>query len=424
MILQDIEKEIRSAFDAGIDASMPQVVMTSWLPRLNSAPTAILAIGKAAGPMAQACRDFGLDGKGLLITHDPSVHVDGFESFFGGHPVPDEGSLKGAQAALDFVKALGEDDHLLVLLSGGGSALMTLPKAGFSLKDKRMINEILLKNGMDIHQMNAIRRLLSQVKGGRLARAAFPAKVTQWAMSDVPATGDLARDLAAIASGPFVPDPVALEETLSLIKKAGLNQHDAVSRYLNVIETTSEQGSVRADDVAFEQVNTDIIASNEIACEASASRLDADLTVLPELAGDAAEMGARLAELVMDASSPITAVTGGETVVTLSEEHGIGGRSQELSLAFLVAMSGYQARGHDIPNFVLLAGGTDGRDGPTDAAGAMVSHKMIAEGQSLEHLRDALKRHDSNSALEKLNALIKMPPTGTNLGDLVLLKTW
>ena len=138
---------------------------------------------------------------------------------------------------------------------------------------------------------------------------------------------------------------------------------------------------MRVDDTAFTHVNTNIIASNEIAREASALRLDADLTILPELAGDAAEMGARLAELAMDASRPITAVTGGETVVTLGEEHGSGGRSQELSLAFLVAMSGYQARGHDIPNFVLLAGGTDGRDGPTDAAGAMVSHKMIAEGQ-------------------------------------------
>ena len=424
MSLEDIEKEIRSAFDAGIDASMPQAVMSSWLPKLTSAPTAILAIGKAAGPMAEACRDFGLDAKGLLITHDHSVHVYDFESFVGGHPVPDEGSLKGAQAALDFVKALGEDDHLLVLVSGGGSALMTLPQAGLSLDDKMKINDILLKSGMDIHQMNSIRRLLSQVKGGRLARAAFPAKVTQWAMSDVPATGDLARDLTAIASGPFAPDPVPLDETLCLIKKAGLNQHEAVSQYLLALEDAPGRGPVRVDNTAFAHVNTNIIASNAIAREASALRLDADLTILPELAGDAAEMGARLAEFAMIASRPIAAVTGGETVVTLGEEHGSGGRSQELALAFLVAMSGYQARGHDIPNFVLLAGGTDGRDGPTDAAGALVSHKMIAEGALLEHFRDALKRHDSNPALEKLNALIKIPPTGTNLGDLVLLKTW
>ena len=428
-MIEPIKNKVRSAFDAGIKASMPAAVLEEWLPRLDVPPTAILAIGKAAGPMAEACRRYGLTAKGLLITHDPSVQVDGFDVFVGGHPVPNEGSLEGARAALQFVQGLSADDHLLILLSGGGSALMTLPQEGLSLDDKMMINEALLKSGMDIHQINAIRRLVSQVKGGRLARAAMPARITQWAMSDVPATGDSLRDLSAIASGPFAADPVPLEETLKLILQAGLDSHEGLRRYLEELQQDQSLAPVRLGDPALVSVTTDIIASNDIALKAAADHLGGDQVNLPILEGEASEMGARFAELVMNIKKPITAASGGETVVTfsddaLSNEDSLGGRSQELALAFLVAMSGYHAKGHDIPNFCLLAGGTDGRDGPTDAAGAMVSHEMIAHGADLEQMRDALMRHDSYRMLAQCDALIKMPPTGTNLGDLVLLKAW
>ena len=424
MMNEPIKNKVRSAFDAGIKASMPAAVLEAWLPRLDVPPTAILAIGKAAGPMAEACRRYGLNAKGLLITHDPSVQVEGFDVFVGGHPVPNEGSLKGARAALQFVQGLSESDHLLVLLSGGGSALMTLPQEGLSLDDKMMINEALLKSGMDIHQINAIRRLVSQVKGGRLARAAMPARITQWAMSDVPATGDSLRDLSAIASGPFAADPVPLDETLKLIPQAGLDAHEGLRRYLEELQQDQSLAPVRLGDPALERVKTDIIASNDIALKAAADYLGTDQVNLPILEGEASEMGARFAELVMNNKKPISAVTGGETVVTLADNGGLGGRSQELALAFLVAMSGYHAKGHDIPDFCLLAGGTDGRDGPTDAAGAMVSHEMIAHGADLEQMQDALMRHDSYPVLAQCDALIKMPPTGTNLGDLVLLKAW
>ena len=424
MTMDNARHEVGSAFEAAIKASMPDVVMAEKLPQLQEAPTAILAIGKASGPMAQACRDFGLQARGMLITHDPSVAVDGFDVFVGGHPVPNQGSLDAAIAALSFVQKLDEKDHLLVLLSGGGSALMTLPQEGFALADKMLINETLLKSGMDIHQMNAIRRLVSQVKGGRLARAAQPAKVTQWVMSDVPESGDITRDLAAIASGPFVEDPVPLSESISLLKQAGLDHHPSIVGYLKLLDTSEDTAPLRAGDEALTYVTTSIIASNLIAREAASSSLDGSISKLPDLTGEARDMGARLAELVMDGKKPMTAVTGGETVVTMGNRHGLGGRSQELALAFLVAMSGYQAKGHDVPDCLLLAGGTDGRDGPTDAAGAIVSTEMLAKGEELDLMRRALSEHNSYDYLDKLNALIKMPPTGTNLGDVVILKVW
>ncbi len=421
--LKAAEKTLQNAFHAAISASMPDDAMAPLLSDLQNTPSAILAIGKASGPMARACRKHGLKAGGMIITHDPQVDIDGFDIFIGGHPVPNQASLDAARAAMDFVRSLTAKDHLLVLLSGGGSALMTLPGEGLSLADKMWVHQELLNSGMDIHNMNAIRRLISGVKGGRLARLTMPAKTTQWVMSDVFSTGDPDCDLAAIASGPFVADPIDLEETLSLIEKSGLWKNDTLKTYLESIIDNPEGGPVRRGDLAVADVETSIIASNVIARKAAESYLKKDDIVLPDLEGDATLMGERLAEIVMDQHAPFTAVTGGETVVALDSSHGQGGRSQELALSFLVTMSRYHSNGRDIPNFVLLAAGTDGRDGPTDAAGAIVTNAMIADHEALAEFNHALQHHDSYPVLDRLGALIKIPPTGTNLGDLVILKT-
>lgn len=417
--------ELHRAFDDAIAASMPAHAMASYLAAMTESPTAILAIGKASGPMAQACRDAGLTGKGMLITHDPSVDVDGFDVFVGGHPVPHEGSVEAAQAAVNFVQALTADDHLLVLMSGGGSALMAMPAEGLSLDDKMMIHQTLLNSGMDIHQMNTIRRLVSGVKGGRLARLAAPARITQWVMSDVPATGNKDHDLSAIASGPFAGDPMALDDGKRALTQAGLDHHDILQRFIKTLEDHPDLGPVRLGADVLDTVETTIIASNEIARSAAEKALGEITITLPDLQGEAMIMGARIAEMIMDAGKPVTGVTGGETVVTIDADGpcGKGGRSQELALSFLVAMSGYAEKGHDVPPFLLLAGGTDGRDGPTDAAGALVTDAMITSGHRLAAWREALRRHDSYPVLESCSALLKMPPTGTNLGDLVIIKT-
>ena len=418
MIPQHLITKAEAAFEAALKAAAPDRVMAKALTRLDLPPTRIMALGKAAGPMAQACHDAGLMAPGVMVTHDPNQQVDGFDIIIGGHPVPNENSMQGAHKMMEAARALNEDDHLLMLVSGGGSALSCLPGEGLTLADKIAINERLLASGLDIHAMNAVRRFCSGIKGGRLARAAQPARVTQWVLSDVPASGDMATDLAAIASGPMAPDPVPEAVMLDFLKRAGLMELDAIKSYLAAIEAHPENKPCRLGDAVFDRVATEILASNEICREAAAQSLGGNTCALPELSGEAAAMGRQLAEIIAQSQSPIQAATGGETVVTFasSATSGKGGRSQELALSFLMAMT--EKAEASSCDWVLLAAGTDGRDGPTDAAGALVHSGMAVDHQQgLE----ALKSHDSYPYLDQLGALIKMPPTGTNLADIAIL---
>ena len=418
MMPQHLITKAEAAFEAALKAAAPDRVMAKALTRLDLPPTQIMALGKAAGPMAQACRDAGLMAPGVMVTHDPNQQVDGFKIIIGGHPVPNENSMLGAQKMMEAARALNADDHLLMLVSGGGSALSCLPGEGLTLADKIAINERLLASGLDIHAMNAVRRFCSGIKGGRLARAAQPARVTQWVLSDVPASGDMATDLAAIASGPMAPDPVPESVMLDFLKRAGLMELDAIKSYLAAIEAHPENKPCRLGDAVFDKVVTEILASNEICRDAAAQTLGGNTCALPELSGEAATMGRQLAEIIDKSQSPIQAATGGETVVTFasSAASGKGGRSQELALSFLMVMTDKaEASTRD---WVLLAAGTDGRDGPTDAAGALVHSGMtVNRQQGLE----ALNSHDSYHYLDQLGALIKMPPTGTNLADIAIL---
>ena len=453
MSLDHLIKTAEHALSAALEAAAPEKVMAASLANLDRPPSAIFALGKAAGPMAQACRDGGLDAKGVLISHDPALlsaqSVAGFETVIGGHPVPDENSMKGARLMLDRAHGLGEDDHLLMLVSGGGSALMCLPAGDLTLQDKIMINERLLASGLDIHAMNAVRRFCSGIKGGRLARAASPATITQWVLSDVPPTGDELTDLSAIASGPMAADPVPYEQMRGYLTAAGLDQLPQISSFLEDMANRPGDQPLRPWDDEGEKVlakvQTSILASNAICCTAAEKALGGCNQPLPALSGEAADMGRALAQIALSSERPVQAVTGGETVVTFSQSQdmaGKGGRSQELALAFLLAMSDLQgndqkgnhpqqakARPQD---WVLLAAGTDGRDGPTDAAGALVHSGMLG-GMSggmpggmdvdLAQGHDALQRHDSYPFLDELGALIRMPPTGTNLADIAILLT-
>ena len=418
MIPHRLITKAETAFQAALKAAAPDRVMAAALSRLDQHPTQIMALGKAAGPMAQACRDAGLMAPGVMVTHDPSQKVDGFDITIGGHPVPNENSMLGAKKMMAAATSLNADDHLLMLVSGGGSALSCLPGEGLTLADKIAINERLLASGLDIHAMNAVRRFCSGIKGGRLARAAAPARVTQWVLSDVPASGDLATDLAAIASGPMAPDPVSEDVMLSYLKQAGLMEIEKITSYLTAIEDHPENKPCRPKDRVFDRVETEILASNEICRDAAALSLGGNSCNLPELTGEASSMGVRLAAILRESQLPIQAATGGETVVTFasSASSGKGGRSQELALSFLMAMTEQPTTSPK--EWVLLAAGTDGRDGPTDAAGALVHSGMQAHRkQGL----DALNAHNSYPYLDQLGALIKMPPTGTNLADIAIL---
>ena len=419
------DKIIFDGFAAALEAGDPVKITKDAYRKLAEKPTHVIAIGKAAGAMATAVRDGGYDGPGLVITTDENHrHIDGFNCIASAHPVPDKRGLDAANTVETLVAGLGQTDHLLLLISGGGSALLPAPASGISLTQKMALNDALLASGLDIHAMNIVRRLFSRLKGGRLARLAAPARITQFLFSDVP--GDVPE---SIASGPAVADPVPLNDALKLIRAHKLDQLDFIIPHLESIISNDAEGPVRPGDPVFDRVTTRILASNAICREAAASYLKSVMPQLryidaPDLDGEASEMARRLAALVIDQHSqnenparPFGFVAGGETTVTLgSSNPGKGGRSQELALSFALTM---REAGLGAPQrWAILAAGTDGRDGPTDAAGGVITSE---HGFDQAAARAALLEHDSYDYLRAHDQLLTTGATGTNLADLVLV---
>lgn len=410
MTVAELKHRAETAFAAALEAASPARALAPAINSLDVEPTFIIAIGKAAVAMAEACRNSGLSAPGIMVTNrENAKNVPEFDLFIGGHPVPDEGSLRGAEAVMARLADLDEDDHLLVLLSGGGSALMALPMPGLTLDHKIRLNQALLASGLDIHAMNAVRRLFSRVKGGRLAACAAPARVTQWALSDVP--GDA---LISIASGPFAAETTPHEETRGFLEISGLLEEDWVQETLARLNGGELEMPLLPGDPRLDIVTSSILASNRICVEAAQAALGMSSVELPELKGEASVMGQRLAQLLIETKGPLVGVGGGETVVSLPGGHGLGGRSQELALSFLAAM----AKLDEQRDWVCLAAGTDGRDGPTDAAGGCVTSAMIRHGDAA---LAALKAHDAYHCLDAIGGLVRCPPTGTNLADLVIV---
>ena len=406
----------RGAFDAALEAGHPAAVTAAAMDRLGPPPTAIIAIGKAAVGMASAVRTSGCDAPGIIVTTDEGyAEIEGMRSFASAHPVPDARGLAAASAVRAMATSLGADDHLLLLISGGGSALLPAPADGMTLADKQELNEALLASGLDIHEMNAVRRLFSGLKGGRLARLAAPARITQFLLSDVP--GDR---FESIASGPAVADPVPLEDVLTLICDTGLDSLPFVKRQLMRIEDGRADMPVRPDDPVTGNVTTHLLASNDLCRGAARASLAAALGEMPEiqlppLAGEAADCARAIARQLVDETSvsPVWAVAGGETTVRLGDSPGMGGRAQEMGVAFAAAM-------RDLApdrRWAALIGGTDGRDGPTDAAGAVITsdHDVDSAGAI-----QALMTHDCHPFLDRCQALLRVAPTGTNLGDIAI----
>ncbi len=417
--LGDLKRLVRRAFDAAVAAGHPGEVTRAAMARLDSAPTAVIAVGKAAASMAQAVRDSGCDAPGILVNTDESfTQVTGMTGFASAHPVPDDRGIQASAAVTDLVDGLGEGDHLLLLVSGGGSALLPAPAEGMGLADKQALNEALLASGLDIHDMNAVRRLFSTLKGGRLARRAAPAKVTQFLLSDVP--GDR---LESIASGPAIADPVPLETSLELIRAAGLDRLGFMPEQLRRIAAGEADLPVRPGDPVTGQITTHLLASNAICRDAAADVMrralgSMDELQLPDLEGEASDCAADLAERVLRArgAAGVWAVTGGETTVQLGDSPGLGGRAQEMGIAFTAAMQAQH--GKAAVGWTALIGGTDGRDGPTDAAGAIIGGDDPFDGPAAAA---ALAAHDSYRYLDANGQLLKVPPTGTNLGDIAIL---
>ena len=370
----------------------------------------LLGVGKAAEAMTFAASQF-LDRvtDSLVITKHASRGTSGLPRVIeSGHPVPDERSLAAGRAALEFASKLNEDDLLLCLISGGGSALMTYPRPGISLDEMQQLTSSLLASGAAIHEINAIRRQLDQIKGGGLARRT-KARVLGLILSDVPG-----NSLKVIASGPTVQSKAAPEEGMQIIKKYSIQVTPGIRQAL--------MGQIPYDESLEKRVQNIIIGDLHTAAQTAqrqAAQEGFDSSVIDlNLQGEAREAGLNLAKKLKQErekkKGPFCLIAGGETTVTL-HGNGKGGRNQELALSAVDELSGVQ----DLL-FVSLA--TDGDDGPTDAAGAVVNGETRQRAERLGmSAADYLSGNDAYGYFDPLNDLIKCGHSGTNVNDLVFL---
>ena len=377
----------------------------------------VVAVGKAAAPMARAALSV-LEARvaaGVVVPKaapdaEPGA-LDVLELLPASHPVPDERSVQAGQHVTNLLEGAGERDLVLVLISGGGSALLTWPAADLSLDDMRALTGALLASGATINEINALRRRCDRVKGGGLARAAYPATVAVLVLSDV--VGD---DLAAIASGPFVADAAEPVDAADVVARYKLQARLPAS-ILDLLKAPSPA----MPSTTFERVRHTIVASVQAAAEGAHRAAEArgfhTHILTTTLHGEAREAGVDLAGQLVAAESqarPVCWIAGGETTVTLRGD-GHGGRNQELALASVEALAGRRDR-------LLVALATDGGDGPTDAAGAVVSGDTLDRGRARDlEPRLALDRNDAYHYFDPLGDLLKPGPTETNVNDLVLL---
>ena len=397
-------------FMAGVNAADPFNAVDAALSGAPLAPcdgrTFIVAVGKAAGGMARAALAHYPDPAGVIIVtnYENAAAIPGAQVFAAGHPVPDENGAKAANAVIALLDDTQEGDRVLVLVSGGGSALLPAPVAGVSLADKAAVNEALLGGGIEITDMNLVRQNLSRLKGGGLARLAAPAQVTALILSDV--VGD---DLRVIASGPTVLPIGTRAQARELLQSGGLWQALPVS----VTRHLSSDAPVDPIGVAPENR---LIGSNAMSLAAMAA-VAPQATVWPEpLVGDVAAAS----NVIAGISGAGCWLFGGETTVRITGG-GLGGRNQELALrvALLAEQFGWQG------DWVFLSGGTDGRDGPTDATGGLVDGGTLARmrGAGVDPMA-ALADNDSYTALKAAGDLLMTDATGTNVADLqVLIRT-
>ncbi len=397
---------------------------------LLAAPRVIvLALGKAAFPMARAAREVLGEriARGLVVTkagYAPG-ELPGFSVHIGGHPVPNEGSVRAAAAMLAALRGLRLDDAVLLLISGGGSALATAPHLPLTLADMQRTTELLLASGATIQEINAVRKHLDAVKGGGLARAAAPARVVALVLSDV-----LGDPLDAIASGPAVPDPTTFADAWQVLTRHGLTDRvpPAVREWLQRGVRGEVPETPKPGDPLFARVHHRIVGNLTLAVEAAAAeaRRQGFHTAIATTAlqGEAREIGRGLAAVLQEMARrdrplprPACLLLGGETTVTLGETHGLGGRNQELALAAVEALAG-------LPDVWLISFATDGTDGPTDAAGAAATGETFARARALGfEPADFLRRHDAYAFWEAVGGLLRTGPTQTNVNDLVLLVT-
>lgn len=427
----------REVFAAAIAAADPAAFTRDSLDQLFANRHAsrarthrIIALGKAAPAMAQAALTFCAANQrhvasGIVVGAGPiTVAPAPLETISGDHPIPRDRSLLAAERLEEHCERVGSDDVVIVLISGGTSALVGAPVFGLHQHDLAAIHELLIGAGFDIARVNAVRKRFSQWGAGRLAAALAPAQLFPILLSDVP--GD---DVAAIGSGPCAPDPLTAADVEAILRDARIATKLplALAAYLGAVRAGSLPETPKPGSVVFANVHTPIVGNNALALRAAEHRATVGGTahgiqrvVLDQrpLTGDAAEAGRAIARAVLAAPSGTCLLLGGETTVRLPPDHGRGGRNQQLALA---AAQVFHDAGRDAPPVLLLAAGTDGRDGPTDAAGAIVDNSSWSAIQNAGlDPKACLTACDAYSALAAAGALLRTGPTGTNVADVII----
>ncbi len=402
-------------FDVAVKAGNPSSGIAAHLPKRPKGRVIVVGAGKASAQMAEAVEELW-DGplEGAVVSrHGTAAKLKQIRLMTAAHPVPDEAGLVASNHLLSLLQNLTKDDLVIALISGGGSALLPAPQAGLTLRDEIDLNTALLKSGAPISAMNAIRKHISRIKGGRLAAAAYPAKVVSFVVSDIPA--DI---LSLVSSGPTIPDEVSLKDVWDFIEKHDIGLSLKLSEFLKSAPAAPMPG-----DPVFAGHEVHLVASAKQSLKAAADHAVAQgvpAHVLSDaIEGESREVAKMHAAMALYAQSeggvftpPCVIISGGETTVTIgSTGAGKGGRNGEFALSFALAIAGRDG-------IHCLAADSDGIDGSEDNAGG------FADGQTVDRIlvkkldpAAFLKAHDSWTALSHANDLFVTGPTGTNVND-------
>ena len=443
-VIETLRHQARACFQAGLRAADPYDAVTASLRQQRDGVVLCgyedegcfnrvysLAFGKAALRMSQAALLFvppSCCAAAVVVTNEENRAAfkadadfdERIDLYRGGHPLPHAGSEQAARALLHHAHAAAANELVLVLISGGGSSLVCLASDGLTLQDKIDTTAVLLRHGVSIHEMNIVRKHLSQFKGGRLAQAACPARLHALILSDV--VGD---DLATIASGPTVVDTSTYQDALDVLAQHGLSDAipPRVTRYLRDGARGQHAESMKADDAALAYTSECLIGSNRLSVQAAhkeACRLDFAAQVWRfDACGDVHALAQEFAkDVAQDKRQGKRAwLLGGETTVQVSGD-GLGGRNQEFGVSFALAAESFGLSGV----WAFLSGGSDGRDGPTDAAGACVDSTSLQRWRQKGDMpQDSLRKNDCYHLLKRHGDLLVTQATGTNVADLQIL---
>ena len=415
--MQNSEKQIhlmRAMFDAAVKTALPSNCIPAHMPRPPKGRTIVVGAGKASAAMAQVFeKNWNAPLEGLVVTrYGHGAACTEIEIVEAAHPVPDDAGTKAAARMLKLLEGLSRDDLVVALISGGGSALLSLPADGISVEDKRAVNEALLKSGAPIGEMNCVRKHLSAIKGGRLAAAAYPARVVTLVISDVP--GD---DLAVVASGPTVADPTTFAEARHIIAKYEINVPASVIAHLG----GAQDETPKSNDPRLVNTKATCIASAQKSLEAAAAIATSagyePIILGDAIEGEAREVGIVMAGIAMQAKrfgqpikTPCAIISGGETTVTV-KGNGAGGRNVEFLLSLAIKLNGAQG-------IHALTGDTDGVDGAREVAGAYITPTSLDDARKLKiDPWASLSNNDAHNFFQSINSQVITGPTLTNVND-------